>query len=121
MAEIIDFPPPKRPEILTWQCSCGSFSFKLMSDRSAVCNDCGNEAVRQFGFWQIKDTPPPDRSSFDLSNVRLLRMYRETPEDKARERALFAAAMQSRLVRSILERGGSVTVCGAKPPEDGEL
>jgi hypothetical protein len=120
MAEI-NFPKPKRPEVLTWQCSCGSFSFNLLSDRSAVCNDCGNEAVRRFGIWQMKDTPPPERSRFDLDNVRLLRMCRETPETKARERALFSAAMQSPLARSVLAHGGMIVVCGAEPPKDGEL
>jgi hypothetical protein len=122
MADIIDFPKSERREALTWQCACGSFSFKLQSDRSAVCNDCGVEAVRQLGFWQIKDAPPPlDKSKLDLSNVRLLRMYRDGPEEKARERALFAAAMQSPLVRSVLERGGAITICGAAPPKEGEL
>jgi len=122
MADIIDFPTPKRPDILTWQCACGSFSFKLQSDRAAICNDCGTEAVRQFGFWEIKDTPPRiDTSSIDVGKVIALRLFRETPEDEAREQALFAAAMQSPVARGILERGGLVVVSGVAPPQEGEL
>jgi len=111
MADIIDFPIPKRPKILTWQCACGSFAFRLLSDRSAVCIECGFEAVRQFGFWEIKE-PSPNAWT---ASVIPLRLFRETPEDKQREEALLAAALQSPLFRRIYEQGGAIGAVGFKP------
>jgi hypothetical protein len=102
MADIIDFPIPKRPEILTWQCSCG-----------------GIEAIRQFGFWEIKESPSPAELG-PQTDVIPLRLFRESPEDKIREQALFAAAMSSPVARGILERGGHVTIVGLAPPKEGE-
>jgi hypothetical protein len=51
--------------------------FKLQSDRSAICNDCGNEAVRQFGFCQIKEASPLDKSELDLTDVIPLHPFRK--------------------------------------------
>jgi hypothetical protein len=108
MADIVDFPSTQRKELLVWQCNCGSRSFRLLSDRSAVCNICDFESAGVFGYWRIREITV-DELQETADNVVALRPGAAAPSRA--ERALLDVAMEKPLVRGIVERGGAIVCC----------
>jgi len=109
MADVVDFPSEKRNELLVWQCNCGSRSFRLLSDHSAVCNVCDTESAGVFGYWRIQEITPSDLHE---RRDNVVPLYADLIEQARQERAMFEAVRQTPLARGILERGGAI-ICSA--------
>ena len=111
MGEIVDFPSANRKELLVWQCNCGSRSFRLYSDRAAVCDACGVESAGVFGYWQIREMPFAELQGSGDAVVAL----RFSAAEQARvEQAMLDWVMQKPLAQGIAARGGAI-ICMAGP------
>jgi hypothetical protein len=53
MSNIVDLGSRKSRELEVWRCNCGSHTFWLYSDHSAVCSECEQEALDVNGFWRL--------------------------------------------------------------------
>jgi|SRR5262249_31698890 len=116
MAELVGFPSSKRKELLVWQCNCGSRSFRLYSDRAAVCDACGVESAGVSGYWRIKEMT---FSGSHETGGNVVPLHMDAAEQARVEQAMLDWAMRKPLVQSMLARGGKI-ICSTEPGEQEE-
>jgi hypothetical protein len=53
MSDVIELSAQRVPDV--WQCQCGSHTFWLYADGTAVCSKCEQVALEMTGYWRIPD------------------------------------------------------------------